>query len=87
MAKVSKPSSKRERLGVSTAGIVEALEQDVELSVEQVKKAAHDAVAAVEKKLGARKAAKPKPTPAKMSKIKKNSLTLEQPHARANRTR
>jgi len=60
MAKVSKP--RRERLGVTTAGIVEAIEQDVELSVEQVKTAAHDAVAAVEKKLGRRKAAKPKIT-------------------------
>jgi hypothetical protein len=56
MVKNSKEKPGRERLGVSTAGIVEALEQDVELSVEQVK----EAVVAVEKKLGARKAAKQK---------------------------
>jgi hypothetical protein len=57
MAKSSKKKS--ERLGVTASGIVEAIEQDVELSVEQVK----DAVVAVEKKLGVRKATKkPKPT-------------------------
>jgi hypothetical protein len=50
---------------------VEAIEQDVELSVEQVKTAAHDAVAAVEKKLGRRKAAKPKIT--KPSNAKKKT--------------
>jgi len=56
MAKGSKEKPKRERLGVTASGIVEAIEQDVELSVEQVK----DAVAAVEKKLGARKPTTPK---------------------------
>jgi hypothetical protein len=45
---------------VTAAGLVEAIEQDVELSMEQVKEAAQEAIAAVEKKL-ARKPAKKKP--------------------------
>jgi hypothetical protein len=40
---------------VTAAGIIEAIEQDVELSVQQVKDVADEAVVAVEKKLGARK--------------------------------
>ncbi len=71
MAKGSKEKTKRDGLGVSAAGIVEAIEQDVELSVEQVKDAAHHAVEAVEKTLGTRKPAKPTARPAKMSKPKK----------------
>jgi hypothetical protein len=71
MAKGSKEKPKRDGLGVSAAGIVEAIEQDVELSVEQVKEAAHQAVEAVEKKLGARKPAKSRALPAKTSKPKK----------------
>ena len=65
MAKASKPKNKSE--GVTAAGLVEALEQDVELSMEQVK----DAVVAVEEKLGVRKSSKPKrkPSAAKTSKL------------------
>ena len=37
---------------MTTEGIVEAIEQDVELSIEQAKDLAHEAVEAVEKKLG-----------------------------------
>ena len=51
--------------GVTAAGIVEAIEQDVELSIEQAKDLAHEAVDAVEKKLGARKPRARKP-PMKM---------------------
>lgn len=54
MANTSK--KKAQRLGVSAAGIVEAIEQDVELSMEQAK----EAVVNVEKKLGLRKTPKPK---------------------------
>jgi len=60
MAKGPTQKTKRERLGVTASGIVEAIEQDVELSMEQVAAAAHQAVATVEKKLGVRKPAKPK---------------------------
>ena len=48
--------SKKKASGVSAAGIVEAIEQDVELSIEQAK----DAVINVEKKLGLRKSPKPR---------------------------
>ena len=70
------PAAKR----VTAAGIVEAIEQDVELSTEQVKDAAKRAVAAVEKKLGVGKSrartagkavAKNKPAKSKTSKRKK----------------
>ena len=50
---------KPEAPGVTAEGIVEAIEQDVELSVEQIKDAAKEAVDAVEKKLGVRKPSKP----------------------------
>ena len=49
--------------GVTAAGIVEAIEQDVELSIEQAKDMAHEAVAAVEGKLGMGKPRARKPQP------------------------
>ena len=70
----TKPS---EGEGATAAGMVEAVTQDVELIVERVVDTAHEAVAAVGKKLGARprKPAKPKakaPKPkAKTSKARK----------------
>jgi hypothetical protein len=70
MAKSSKEKPKKER-HVTASGLVEAIEQDVELSAEQIKEAAHEAVVAVEKKLGVGKAVKPKAktvTPSKSSK-------------------
>jgi hypothetical protein len=51
--------------GVTAAGLVEAIEQDVELSMERVKEVAQDAIAAVEKKIAPRKAAARKPAPKK----------------------
>jgi hypothetical protein len=68
MATSSKTESKKARR-VTASGLVEAIEQDVELSVEQVKDAAQEAVIAVEKTLGVGKGAKPKT--AKTSKLKK----------------
>ena len=68
MAKSSQEKPKKERR-VTASGLVEAIEQDVELSAEQIKDAAHEAVVAVEKKLGVGQAAKPKA--AKTSKLKK----------------
>jgi hypothetical protein len=59
MAKVSSETPKKKRR-VTASGLVEAIEQDVELSAEQIKDAAHEAVVAVEKKLGVGKAAPPK---------------------------
>jgi hypothetical protein len=50
---------------VTAAGLVEAIEQDVELSMEQVKNAAQEAIAAVEKKLARKPVKKP---PAKVVK-------------------
>ncbi len=70
MAKSSKRKGSAPNQKVTASGIVEAIEQDLELSVEQVKEAAHDAVAAVEKKLGMRKSAKRK-VAAKTTKTKK----------------
>jgi hypothetical protein len=46
---------------VTAAGIVEAIEQDVELSMEQAKDAAKEVVAAVEEKLGVGKPRARKP--------------------------
>ena len=62
MAKSSKRKTSTPSQQVTASGIVEAIEQDVELSVEQVAQAAKDAVEAVEKKLGVRKSAKRKTT-------------------------
>ena len=67
MAKSSKQKTIRS-LGVTASGIVEAVEQDVELSMEQVKDAAQEAVAAVEKKLGVRKPPARTRKPAKKQK-------------------
>ena len=55
MANGSKQKTSPARHGVTASGIVEAVEQDLELSMEQVKAAAKEAVAAVEEKLGVRK--------------------------------
>ncbi len=55
MANGSKQKTSPASQGVTAAGIVEAVEQDLEWSMEQVKEAAQKAVAAVEKKLGGRK--------------------------------
>ena len=79
MAKSSKPKTPPASLGVTASGIVEAVTQDVELSMEQVKTAAQEAVAAVEEKFGMRKPParkpakkqKPKAKAAKSSKGKK----------------
>jgi hypothetical protein len=70
MANTSKRKTPAAHPGVTASGLVEAVEQDFELSVEQLKDAAHDAVEAVEKKLGVRKAAKPKPKAAKSPGLK-----------------
>jgi hypothetical protein len=51
---------------VTAAGIVEAIEQDVELSIEQAKGAAKEAVATVKEKLGVGKPRARKPPPMKM---------------------
>ena len=59
---------KPEAPGVTAEGIVEAIEQDVELAVEQIKDAAHEAVEAVEKRLGMRNPAKPEPSKADRKK-------------------
>lgn len=69
MAKSSNQKPKKKARRVTAAGLVEAIEQDVELSAEQIKDAAQEAVIAVEKKLGVGKGAKPKS--AKTSKLKK----------------
>ena len=69
MANSSKRKTSTPREGVTASGIVEAIEQDVELSMEQVKDVAQHAVAAVEKKIGVRQPAKPKTV--KTSKPKK----------------
>jgi hypothetical protein len=53
--------------GVTAEGIVEAIEQDVELSIEQAKGAAKEAVATVKEKLGVGKPRARKP-PAKKTK-------------------
>jgi len=58
------PKKKSDRTGVTASGIVEAVEQDLELSIEQVK----DAVEAVEKKLSARRSSKPTTKAAKPTK-------------------
>lgn len=51
MANGSKQKTSPASHGVTASGIVEAVEQDLELSMEQIK----EAVAAVEEKLGVRK--------------------------------
>ncbi len=61
--------SKKKPSGVTAAGIVEAIEQDVELSIEQAK----DAVVEVEKKLGLRASPKPKRKSAKTTPLKKRN--------------
>jgi hypothetical protein len=68
MAKSSTRKTQATGLGATASGIVEAVEQDVELSMEQVKAAAQGAVAAVEKKLGVSKP--PARKPAKKQKPK-----------------
>lgn len=61
--------SKKKASGVTAAGIVEAIEQDVELSIEQAK----DAVVNVEKKLGLRKKQEPRRKGAPTTPLKKRS--------------
>jgi hypothetical protein len=68
MATDPKDEKKPESEGVTAAGMVEALEQDVELSIEQLKEAAHETVEAVEKKLGVGKSAKTQPPKAQSAK-------------------
>jgi hypothetical protein len=63
MPEVSKKNKKAAAPGATASGIIEAMEQDVELTFEQVKDAASGAMAAVEKKLrggNPRTATKPK---------------------------
>jgi hypothetical protein len=78
MATGSKRKTRPAREGVTAAGLVEAFEQDVELSIEQVRDAAQEAVTAVEKKLGMRKPrarkTAPKPKTTKTSKPAKRRL-------------
>ena len=50
MSEVSKKSKKTAARGATASGIIDAMEQDVELTLEQVKDAATGAMAAVEKK-------------------------------------
>ena len=78
--------SNPDQKGVTAAGIVEAIEQDVELSIEQAKDMAHEAVAAVESKLGmgkprARKPApmKPKPRAAMVKKAGSKAIKSSKP--------
>src|ERR1700675_3130397 len=73
MANSSKPKSPAASAGVTASGIVEAVTQDVELSMDQVKVAAHDAIAAVEKKLGLRKPEKKPKARVAASKAKATS--------------
>lgn len=51
MPESSKKNKKTVAPGASASGIIEAMEQDVELTFEQVKDAAQGAIATVEKKL------------------------------------
>jgi hypothetical protein len=70
MARSAQEKPKKARR-VTASGLVEAIEQDVELSAEQIKDAAQEAVIAVEKTLGVGKGAKAKT--AKTSKLKKET--------------
>jgi hypothetical protein len=65
MPDVSKKNQMPATQGATASGIIEAVEQDVELTLEQVKDAASGAIAAVEKKLRSPK------TPPKKSKSPK----------------
>jgi hypothetical protein len=64
MPEVSKKNKKDVPQGPTASGMIEAMEQDVELTLEQVKDAATGAMAAVEKKFRSPK------TPPKKSKAK-----------------
>jgi hypothetical protein len=80
MANSSKDKSSPANARVTASGIVEAVTQDVELSMEQFKVAAHGAVAAVEETLGIRKPAKKRKSKivrpkAKTSKMMKSSAS------------
>jgi hypothetical protein len=70
MAKSSKQKTQATGLGATASGIVEAVEQDVELSMERVKEVAQEAVAAVEKKLGVSKPPARKPAKKQQPKAK-----------------
>ena len=65
MANGSKQKTSPASHGVTASGIVEAVEQDLELSMEQVK----EAVAAVEEKLGVRKPPPRAHKPARKQKL------------------
>jgi hypothetical protein len=69
--------------GVTAEGIVEAIEQDVELSIEQARNLAHNAVAAVEKKLGVGNPRARRPPPTKM---KPRSIPAKKATAKANKS-
>ena len=68
MPEVSKKSKKAAAPGATASGLIEAMEQDVELTLEQVKDAATGAMAAVEKKL---RGGNPRTTKPKAKSIKK----------------
>jgi hypothetical protein len=67
MAEVSKKNKKAAAQGATASGMIEAMEQDVELTLEQVKDAATGAMAAVEKKF---RGGNPRATPKKAKSIK-----------------
>jgi hypothetical protein len=81
MANSSKDKSSPASAGVTASGIVEAVTQDVELSMEQFRVAAHGAVAAVEETLGIRKSAK-KP---KAKIVKPKAKPSNQPKAKTSK--
>jgi hypothetical protein len=68
MAEVSKKNKKAAAQGATASGMIEAMEQDVELTLEQVKDAATGAMAAVEKKF---RGGNPRATPKKAKSTKK----------------
>ena len=68
MPEVSKKNKKAAPQGATASGIIDAMEQDVELTLEQVKDAATGAMAAVEKKFRSPK------TTTKKSKSTKKSI-------------
>jgi len=83
MANNSGENKRSEGKGATAAGMVEAVTQDVELIVERVKDTAQEAVAAVEEKLGVRKA--PAARPRKPAKKQKPKANAAKPKAKATK--
>jgi PBP1b-binding outer membrane lipoprotein LpoB len=80
MAKNSTQKTQATSLGVTASGMVEAVQQDVEWSMEQVKAAAQEAVAVVEEKLGV---SKPPARTHKPAKKQKPTAKAAKPKAKA----